>query len=221
MQACYQSDAFSWLEIVIIPSAISLITGLLSGFISGCFVWKQRTNAPIKRRQEKFEEIFRKRFDVFKANIMMAFFPNEHIEIDSLTKEILRKKLTATTSDTITNEVNENEELKAEIVFCANSFFEFLRFFIQAVPDIHPDTWNYLYSLRSESERMLTGRWTRYDNQYFIDFLFDVLTGENYSWHAVDVYECIENLFVPLSKKWDAHPHTYTQDNKKAQGKPI
>lgn len=213
MQAYYHSDTFSWLEIVIIPTVISLITGLLSGFISGYFVWRQTTNVPIKKRQEKFEEIFRKRFDIFKANIMMAFFPAERIEIDSLTKEILRKKLTAVASDTITAEINENEELKAEIVFYANSFFEFLRFFIQAVPDMHPDTWNYLYSLRSESERMLIGRWTRYDNQYFIDFLFDVLTGENYSWHAVDVYECIENLFVPLSKKFDAHPHTFTQDS--------
>ena len=213
MQAYYHSDTFSWLEIVIIPTVISLITGLLSGFISGYFVWRQTTNVPIKKRQEKFEEIFRKRFDIFKANIMMAFFPAERIEIDSLTKEILRKKLTAVASDTITAEINENEELRAEIVFYANSFFEFLRFFIQAVPDMHPDTWNYLYSLRSESERMLIGRWTRYDNQYFIDFLFDVLTGENYSWHAVDVYECIENLFVPLSKKFDAHPHTFTQDS--------
>ena len=213
MQAYYHSDTFSWLEIVIIPTVISLITGLLSGFISGYFVWRQTTNVPIKKRQEKFEEIFRKRFDIFKANIMMAFFPAERIEIDSLTKEILRKKLTAVASDTITAEINENEELRAEIVFYANSFFEFLRFFIQAVPDMHPDTWNYLYSLRSESERMLIGRWTRYDKQYFIDFLFDVLTGENYSWHAVDVYECIENLFVPLSKKFDAHPHTFTQDS--------
>lgn len=213
MQACWNSESFSWLEIVIIPSIISLITGLFSGLIAGYFVWKQTTKVPITNRQEKFEEIFRKRFDIFKTNIMMAFFPTEHIEIGCLTKEMLCKKLTASVSDTITNEVNENEELKAEIIFYSNSFFDFLRFFIQAVPDIHPDTWNYLYSLRTESERMLNGRWTRFDNQYFIDFLFDVLTGENYSWHAVDVYECIENLFVPLSQKWDANPHTFTQDN--------
>ncbi len=109
MQAYYHSDTFSWLEIVIIPTVISLITGLLSGFISGYFVWRQTTNVPIKKRQEKFEEIFRKRFDIFKANIMMAFFPAERIEIDSLTKEILRKKLTAVASDTITAEINENE----------------------------------------------------------------------------------------------------------------
>lgn len=172
----------------------NLIIGIVSGILSGLVVCWVTVWRPNRRRESTHKEWFKRRFYVFRKRVFELMdisapldFEFTNKSIDSLLREV--------GSDRITNTMNANEKLFCELVNTCDRFFEFAKTFVSCVPDVNPSVLHYLESLRYESQKIENGLYTSSDKQYYIDFVLDILSGTNYSYHACDIEQCVEHLF--------------------------
>lgn len=172
-----------------------LLVGVFSGIISSVLVYVFTVVIPLRRLKDSHKEYFRKRFYIFRKRVLELMqigvskefnFTNENIDV------ILSKVGTGR----VTNEMDDDEFRYNELVKCCGGFFEFAKTFVQCVPDVNPSVMNHLEALRYASENLLTGQYTYNNKEYYITFVFDIISGTNYSWHACDIEQCIENLFA-------------------------
>ena len=184
---CYISSGMS-------QSIENLIIGIVSGILSGLVVCWVTVWRPNRRRQSVHKEWFKRRFYVFRKRVFELMDISAPLDFEFTNKSIdlLLRKMG---SDRITNIMNVNEKLFHELVNTCDRFFEFAKTFVVCVSDVNPSVLHYLESLHHESQKMEKGLYTSSDKQYYIDFVFDILAGTNYSYHACDIEQCVEHLF--------------------------